>query len=73
VEKHAEISRARVIATRDGEQDAMTVQIEAGGGDVAAFEASVAEVLKLRGKVEVVASGALPRDGIVIEDQRKYD
>jgi len=30
-------------------------------------------VLKLRGKVEVVSSGALPRDGIVIEDQRKYD
>lgn len=73
VEKHAEISRARVIATRDGEQDAMTVQIEADGGDVAAFEKSVAEVLKLRGKVEVVSSGALPRDGIVIEDQRKYD
>lgn len=73
VEKHAEISRARVIATRDGEQDAMTVQIEADGGDVAVFEKSVAEVLKLRGKVEVVSSGALPRDGIVIEDQRKYD
>jgi phenylacetate-CoA ligase len=73
VEKHAEISRARVITTRDGEQDAMTVQIEADGGDIAAFEKSVAEVLKLRGKVEVVSSGALPRDGIVIEDQRKYD
>ena len=33
----------------------------------------MAEVLKLKGKVELVAPGALPRDGLVIEDQRSYD
>ncbi|NVK15195.1 MAG: phenylacetate--CoA ligase family protein, partial [Rhodobacteraceae bacterium] len=73
VEKHDEIVKARVIASRDGEMDAMTVQIEAKGGDEAAFARSVAEVLKLKGKVEVVAPDALPKDGLVIEDQRTYD
>jgi phenylacetate-CoA ligase len=33
----------------------------------------VAETLKLKGMVEIVAPGSLPNDGIVIEDQRKYD
>ncbi|MBY6057064.1 phenylacetate--CoA ligase family protein [Leisingera daeponensis] len=73
VEKHDEIVKARVIATRDGEMDAMTVQIEAEGGDETAYARSVVEVLKLKGKVEVVAPGALPKDGLVIEDQRTYD
>ncbi|MWD27898.1 AMP-binding protein [Aquicoccus sp. SCR17] len=73
VAKHAEIARARVVASREGEMDVMTVRIEAEGGDAGAYERSVAEVLKLKGKVEVVAPGALPRDGLVIEDQRSYD
>ncbi|NNK78290.1 MAG: AMP-binding protein [Litoreibacter sp.] len=73
VDRHPEISRARVIATRDGEMDAMTVRIEAEGGDPAAYDQSVADVLKLRGKVEVVAPGTLPNDGLVIDDQRSYD
>ncbi|WP_264212010.1 phenylacetate--CoA ligase family protein [Leisingera thetidis] len=73
VGKHDEIVKARVIASRDGEMDAMTVQIEAAGGDIAAFSRSVVEVLKLKGKVEVVAPGALPKDGLVIEDRRTYD
>ncbi len=73
VEKHDEIVKARVIASRDGEMDAMTVQIESQGGDAAASARSVIEVLKLKGKVEVVAPDALPKDGLVIEDQRTYD
>ncbi|ASP20685.1 phenylacetate-coenzyme A ligase [Antarctobacter heliothermus] len=73
VAKHAEIARARVVATREGEMDMMTVRIETDSGDAAAFEGSVAEVLKLKGKVELVPPGALPRDGLVIEDQRTYD
>lgn len=73
VSKHDEILKARVIASREGEMDRMTVQIEAAGGDEVAFARSVAEVLKLKGKVEVVAPGALPKDGLVIEDQRTYD
>ncbi len=73
VAKHAEIAKARVIATREGEMDAMTVQVEASGGDADAFAKSVADTLKLKGKIELVAPGSLTNDGIVIDDQRVYD
>lgn len=73
VAKHDEIAKARVIATREGEMDVMTVRVESAGGDEEAFGRSVAETLKLKGMVEIVAPGSLPNDGIVIEDQRKYD
>jgi len=73
VAKHDEISKARVIAGRDGEMDTMTVQIEADGGQVDAFAGSIADVLKLKGKVEIVPIGSLPNDGKVIDDQRVYD
>lgn len=73
VDKHEEILKARVVASRDGEMDVMTVRIEAEGGDEAAFARSVAELLKLKGRIEVLPPGALPKDGLVIEDQRSYD
>ncbi|SDN75331.1 phenylacetate-CoA ligase [Lutimaribacter pacificus] len=72
VAKHDEIARARVVAGRDGEMDVMTVRIEATGGSEEAFGKTVAEVLKLKGKVEIVAPGSLPNDGKVIEDTRDY-
>ncbi len=73
VARHPEIARARVIASREGETDAMTVQIESAGGDAAAYQRSVMDVLKLRGRIEIVPKGALPNDGKVIEDRRRYD
>ena len=73
VARHAEVARARVVATRDGEMDAMTVMIESDSGDAAPYEKSVLDVLKLRGKVQIVPRGSLPNDGKVIEDQRVYD
>ncbi len=73
VDRHPEILKARVIATRVGEQDTMTVQIEAEGIDQDAVAASVQATLKLRGKIEVHAHGSLPKDGKVIDDQRTYD
>ncbi|WP_298841673.1 phenylacetate--CoA ligase family protein [uncultured Roseobacter sp.] len=73
VARHPEVARARVIAGRDGAQDTMTVQLEAEGGDPASYADSVAAVLKLKAVVEVVSPGSLPRDGLVIEDQRSYD
>ena len=73
VAKHAEISRARVIASREGEMDVMTVQIEAAGGSADTYAGTVAEVLKLKGKIELMTPGSLPNDGKVIEDQRVYD
>jgi phenylacetate-CoA ligase len=73
VAQHAEIEKARVIASREGEADVMTVQIETTGADKDGYAQSVADLLKLKGKVELVAPGSLPRDGLVIEDQRSYD
>lgn len=73
VDRHPEILKARVIATREGEQDAMTVQIEAKAIDQEAVAASVQATLKLRGKIEVHAPGSLPKDGKVIDDQRSYE
>lgn len=73
VAKHDEIDRARVIAIRDGEMDGMIVQLETSATDAARYETSVMDCLKLRGRIELVALGGLPRDGLVIEDQRKYD
>ena len=73
VDKHEEIVKARVIAARQGEMDTMTVRIESPRGDDPAYAKSVAEVLKLKGAIEVVAPGSLPRDGVVIEDQRVYE
>ncbi|WP_298677195.1 phenylacetate--CoA ligase family protein [uncultured Lentibacter sp.] len=73
VAKHSEIVKARVVAKRQGEMDAMTVMVEAEGGDAAAYGKSVAEVLKLKGEIEIVAKGSLPNDGKVIEDLRSYE
>ena len=73
VAHHAEVSKARVVASRAGEQDVMTVHIESAGGDADHYAQSVASLLMLSGKVVVVDPGSLPRDGLVIEDQRSYD
>jgi phenylacetate-CoA ligase len=37
-----------------------------------AIIASIREVTKLRGEVQLVDAGSLPNDGKVIEDARKY-
>ncbi|MDC0738028.1 phenylacetate--CoA ligase family protein [Cognatishimia sp. SS12] len=73
VARHADVSRARVIASREGEMDVMTVQLETEAQDSSAYLDSVVGVLKLKGQIEIVAPGSLPNDGVVIEDQRKYD
>jgi len=73
VAKHPEVTRARVIARRDGQQDAMTVQLESTGVDADAYATSIADTLKLKGAVELHIPGSLPKDGLVIEDQRSYD
>tara|TARA_B100000242_G_scaffold59259_1_gene35325 strand:- start:136 stop:1353 length:1218 start_codon:yes stop_codon:yes gene_type:complete len=73
VSSHKDIQRARVIATRNGEMDVMTVKIETDHQDPAVFEASITSTLKLKAIVELVSPGSLPRDGVVIEDLREYD
>ncbi|MEO0372807.1 MAG: phenylacetate--CoA ligase family protein, partial [Pseudomonadota bacterium] len=71
VRRHADVVRARVIASREGEMDVMRVQIE-GSGAAEDYAGTVVDVLKLKGEVDVVAPGSLPNDGLVIEDQREY-
>ena len=73
VSRHEEVDRARVIASREGEQDILTVQVECDGGDADAYAASVVDTMKMKGKVVVCDLGTLPRDGLVIEDQRTYE
>ncbi|MCL4674674.1 MAG: AMP-binding protein, partial [Pararhodobacter sp.] len=72
VSRHEEVSRARVIASREGEMDVMTVQIETRASNPKLYEGTLLDTLKLRGKVELVPPGTLPNDGKVIEDQRSY-
>ena len=73
VSGHDAIGRARVIASREGEADVMTVRIEAEGAAPEQFDGAVRDTLKLTGRIEVVPPGSLPNDGKVIEDLRSYD
>ncbi|WP_187430675.1 Phenylacetate-coenzyme A ligase [Roseobacter fucihabitans] len=73
VARHDAILKARVIATRDGAQDVMTVQVEATGVSPDDIADAVVATLKMKGRVEVMAPGSLPKDGLVIEDQRSYE
>ncbi len=73
VDAHDAILRARVIATRQGEMDHMTVQIETEATDATVFHVAITSALKLKGDVQLIAPGGLPRDGLVIEDKRTYD
>ena len=73
VAAHDDIVRARVIVSREGEMDTMTVHIETYLNHAAAFDDLVKTHLKIKGAVKLFAPGAIPRDGLVIEDQRTYD
>ncbi len=72
VARHEEVGRARVIVSRERDQDVMVVRVESDTRDVAPYETSVTETLKLSGRVEIVPRGSLPNDGKVIDDQRDY-
>jgi phenylacetate-CoA ligase len=45
---------------------------ERPAGLAEALVATIRDITKLRGEVELVAPGTLPNDGKVIEDKRKY-
>ena len=74
--RHPEIARARLVVTRSGESDVMTLRCEAETQEAALAESvgrSLQDVTKLKGGVEFVAPGELANDGLVIEDARSYD
>jgi phenylacetate-CoA ligase len=69
------LGRVRLVVGRKGEQDVMTLRAEtqAAGGDLQArLVASLQDITKLKGEVELVAPGALPNDGKIIADERTY-
>ena len=74
--RHPEVRKARLVVTRVGAGDAMTLFCETGAGDpglLEALAASLQAVCKLKGQVELVAPGSLANDGKVIDDRRSYD
>jgi phenylacetate-CoA ligase len=73
--RHREVLRARLVVEGEAGNDRMTLKCEARDrpeGLAEAIVASIREVTKLRGEVELVPPGSLPNDGKVIEDLRKY-
>jgi phenylacetate-CoA ligase len=72
--RHPELGRLRLVVTRQGETDVMTLKVECGSptealrGEIAA---TLRTVTKLQGAVDLVAPGNLPNDGKVIADERE--
>jgi phenylacetate-CoA ligase len=75
VRRHHAVLRARLVIEGEAGNDRMTLKCEAKERPAKLADALVAtirDVTKLRGEVELVAPGSLPNDGKVIEDLRKY-
>ncbi|MBR0973351.1 MULTISPECIES: phenylacetate--CoA ligase family protein [Bradyrhizobium] len=71
--RHSPLGRLRLVVSRQGESDAMTLKAEtAAASDTLREEiaASLRAVTKLGGSVELVSPGALPNDGKIIADER---
>jgi phenylacetate-CoA ligase len=71
--RHPELRRVRLVVTRAGEQDTMTLFAECAAATAdlqAAVSATVQALTKLRGQVELLPLGKLPNDGKVIADER---
>ncbi|MES2318684.1 MAG: AMP-binding protein [Pseudomonadota bacterium] len=75
--RHPEILKARLVVSGRMANDVMTLRCEVKAAlspeKAAAIVESIREVTKLRGAVEFVARGALPTDGVMIEDARDYN
>ena len=75
VRRHPEILKARLVVEGETGNDRMTLKCEVKERPATLAEAIVASIrdlTKLRGEVVLVEPGALPNDGKVIEDLRKY-
>ncbi|WP_448030827.1 phenylacetate--CoA ligase family protein [Bradyrhizobium liaoningense] len=71
--RHSALGRLRLVVTRQGEADAMTLRAETAATNDALRDeiaASLRAVTKLGGSVELVSPGTLPNDGKVIADER---
>ena len=73
--RHPELAKARLVVEGETGNDRMTLRCETSArpdGLAESIVASIRDVTKLRGEVELLAPGSLPNDGKVIEDLRKY-
>jgi phenylacetate-CoA ligase len=71
--RHPELGRLRLVVTRDGETDVMTLKAESVSANESLRDevtATLRAVTKLGGTVELTTPGTLPNDGKVIADQR---
>jgi phenylacetate-CoA ligase len=71
--QHRELGRLRLVVSRDGETDVMTLKAECAHPEASLREAVAATlraVTRLGGGVDLVAIASLPNDGKVIADQR---
>jgi phenylacetate-CoA ligase len=72
--RHPELGRLRLVVTRSGGTDVMTLRTECASpnevlrGEIAS---TLRGVTKLGGDVELVGIGSLPNDGKVISDERE--
>jgi phenylacetate-CoA ligase len=74
VKRHEGLLKARLVVTREGVNDQMTLRCETvdGQGPGDAVAETLRALTKLKGAVEFVGPGALPNDGKVIEDARDH-
>ena len=75
VRRHPEIGRARLVVTRQADQDVMTLNVETkreAAIDAQAIASTLREITKLGGSVAVAAPGELPNDGKIVADERDY-
>jgi len=72
--RHKEIARYRLVVSDSGGGDVMTLKIEVPVGTPPEIEgkigATLTDLTKLRGSIEIMLPGSLPADGKVIEDAR---
>ncbi|MEM8750347.1 MAG: AMP-binding protein [Pseudomonadota bacterium] len=68
---HPEITGARLVVSREGDQDAMVLQVTGVEVNTAAVADTLKATTKLSGSVELTHE--LPNDGKVISDERDYD
>ena len=76
VRRHPEVARARLVVEGEAGNDRMTLKCEVAqrpSGLAEAIVASIRDVTKLRGSVQLCVPGTLPNDGKVIEDARRLD
>jgi phenylacetate-CoA ligase len=74
--RYPQLERLRLVVSRDGETDAMTLRAECGAPSDALrseITATLRAVTKLQGEVDLVAPASLPKDGKVISDERNVD